>query len=195
MAPTLRKRDEEIAELHKRLKTLRQGRPREVRQLRVTIEKLFGKPAAPLRSVAEVDNRTAMNEPTDTAAAGAQDIARPPQPRPLLQRLPPPSPKPENGEKMRVLTTGSRLRPGPRLDKFRWPTNRASVPEFYVLRDYNRQAPGSDVETTWSSLGESTAKSKPEQQISKIVQAVTMKPPNYTEQEICSRVRPLAPVT
>ncbi|KAH7943803.1 hypothetical protein HPB52_011786 [Rhipicephalus sanguineus] len=187
---TLRRRDAKIAELRERLKILRECHARQVRQLHTKIEKLLRRPPpAPPRSVARPkSNRAAVNERKPTTSDGTCAAQNLPQPRRVFrQTSPPPRPKPE---KLSARPVVSSPRPVPSVDK-KFTTSAAEkwtpVLELYELPRSKSKAtvPCSNVE---SSLGVSSRQAKTEQLISRTVQMVKKKQPNYTDQEIRRRV-------
>ncbi|KAL1442575.1 hypothetical protein MTO96_046352 [Rhipicephalus appendiculatus] len=187
---TLRRRDAKIAELRERLKILRECHDRQVRQLRTKIEKLLRRPPpAPPRSVARPkSNRAAVNERKPTASDGtcaAQDL---PQPRRVFRRTSPP-PRLKR-EKLSARPPLPSPRPVSSVDK-KFTTSAVAkwtpVLELYELPGSKSKAivPCSSVE---SGLGVSSRQTKTEQLISRTVQMVKKKQPNYTDQEIRRRV-------
>ncbi|KAH7960182.1 hypothetical protein HPB49_017568 [Dermacentor silvarum] len=164
----LPKRDAEIAELKERLETFRESQASEVQDLRVKIGQLLQvPPPAPQLSAAELKNCTAKKEkkPTGSNGAGAQVSPRPPQPRPPLHQMyPTPCPRPD--EKPRSLPIDPRPRPLPPADT--------------EVQEVRKVAADGRVPRT--------ARRKMAQQTLKIVRMVNKQQPNFTDQEIRTRV-------
>lgn len=188
---TLSKREAEIAKLKQRLKNLDESHAREMQKLRMKVVKLIKRPPSePLRSAAKVkSSRTTLNDRKPTATDGAciHESAQPRLRRLLRQRSPPPRPKPE--DKPRAQVVDPRPRPVPALieSKLRRTTKRPPVPEFPEVPERKRQAaaPGSDIQC---GSGRCPTKTKTELLISKTVEMIKKKQPNYTDQEIRRRV-------
>ncbi|KAH7950346.1 hypothetical protein HPB49_022720 [Dermacentor silvarum] len=153
-------------------------------------------PAAPRRSASKSKKtkQTAMEEqkPTTKEGAGAQDSARPRQPRTrqhqrsihhLVLRL----------RRRRNRARFLRNRRSGQRPQFTSPGGQPSGGRYLELHDlhgHNEQAaafPCSDVESTWSSHGGSPPKCKLGQPISIIVQMVKKEQRNYTDQETRGR--------
>ncbi|KAH7985776.1 hypothetical protein HPB49_026274 [Dermacentor silvarum] len=171
---TLRKRVAETTDLREGLETFRVIHSSELQELRVKIYKTLQVPQTvpPLSSV-ELKKCTANKEqkPTGMNKTDSRPWSRPP----LRQMYPSIRPWPE--EKQRSIAIDARTRPLPAADNCSGGTQSGCRKEEVA-------APCPDVESTWSSQEELTAKGKMQQQVSKIVRMGKKWQPSYSGQEL-----------